>query len=105
MPTPQPTLNLTISLSKEQLGFLAYLYPNEDPEDALINLLDRARNRAIRRAEQQVRVLHPGQGEAEDQEEDQKEVVSPVDASRRNMTPTPYSNHSNSAISLLSLEK
>lgn len=58
------------------LGFLAYLYPNTDPEDALIKLLDLARNRAIRRAEQQVRVLHPGQEEAEGQEESPEEPVS-----------------------------
>lgn len=60
MTTPQPTLNLTIRLTPEQLGFFAYLYPNDDFEDALIKLLERARNQAIRRAEQQVRVLHPG---------------------------------------------
>ncbi|MGR3277602.1 double-stranded RNA binding motif domain-containing protein [Acaryochloris marina NIES-2412] len=76
MPTPQPTSNLTISLSKEQLGFLAYLYPNEDPEDALIKLLDRARSRAIRRAEQQVRVLNLDQEKAEDQEENPEEPVN-----------------------------
>lgn len=52
MPPPQPISSLTIHLTPEQLGFLAYRYPNEDPEDALIKLLDRARSRAIRRAEQ-----------------------------------------------------
>lgn len=73
MPSPQPTSSLTIHLTPEHLGFLAYLYPNDDPEDALIKFLDRARDRAIRRAEQQVRVLHPGKG---DVEEDQEEPVS-----------------------------
>ena len=50
-------VNLNLHLTQEQLGFLAYLYLNPDPEDALIKLLDRARSRAIRRAEQQVHVL------------------------------------------------
>ncbi|MGR3280435.1 double-stranded RNA binding motif domain-containing protein, partial [Acaryochloris marina NIES-2412] len=58
------------------LGFLAYLYPNEDPEIAIIKLLDRTRNRAIRQAEQQVHVLHPGQEKTEDQEADPEELVS-----------------------------
>lgn len=35
MTTPKPSLSLTIRLTPEQIGFLAYLYPNEDPEDAL----------------------------------------------------------------------
>lgn len=65
MPIPQPISSLTIHLTPEHLGFLAYLYPNEDPEDALIDLLDSARSRAIHRAEQQVRVLYPGQEKAE----------------------------------------
>lgn len=78
MPTPQSTSDLTISLSQEQLGFLAYLYPNVDPEDALLKLLDRARNQAIHRAEQQVRVLHPGQDEAEDQEKNPEAPISSV---------------------------
>ncbi|MGR3280466.1 double-stranded RNA binding motif domain-containing protein, partial [Acaryochloris marina NIES-2412] len=56
--------------------FLAHLYPNIDPEDALIKLLDSARNRAIHRAEQQVRVLHLDQEKAEDQEEDLEEPVN-----------------------------
>ncbi len=60
MPTPQPIPSLTIHLTPEHLGFLAHLYPNIDPEDALIKLLDSARNRAIRKAKQQVKVLHPG---------------------------------------------
>ncbi|ABW32372.1 double-stranded RNA binding motif domain-containing protein [Acaryochloris marina] len=76
MPTPQPISSLTIHLTPEHLGFLAYLYPKEDPEDALIKLLDSARTRAIRRAEQQVRVLHLDQEQAEDQEEDPEESVS-----------------------------
>ena len=77
MPTPQPTSSLTISLTPEHLGFLAHLYPNTEPEDALIKLLDRARSRAIRRAEQ-VRVLQPDQGESEGLEEKQETIVSQV---------------------------
>ena len=69
MTNTQHSLSLTLHLTQDQLGFLAYLYPNDDPEDALIKLLDRARSRAIRRAEQQVHVLHPGQEEEEYQEE------------------------------------
>lgn len=76
MSTPQRPSNLTIRLTQEQLGFLAYRYPNEDPEDALLKLLERARNRAIRKAEQQVRVLHLDQEKVEDQEEDPEEPVS-----------------------------
>ncbi|QUY45715.1 double-stranded RNA binding motif domain-containing protein [Acaryochloris marina] len=76
MPFHQPISSLTIHLTPEHLGFLAYLYPNDDPEDALIKFLDCARNRAILRAEQQVRVLHPGQEEAEDLEEDPEEPMS-----------------------------
>lgn len=71
-----PFYNLTIRLTPEQLGFLAYAFPNEDPEHALIKLLERSRNRAIRRAEQQVRVLHIDQEKADDQEEDPEEPVS-----------------------------
>ena len=62
MPTPQSTSSLTIHLTPEHLGFLAHLYPNTDPEDALIKLLERARRQASRRAGQQMRGLHPGQG-------------------------------------------
>lgn len=69
MPTTQPASSLTIRLTPEQLGFLAYAFPNEDPEEALLKLLERARNRAISRAEQQVRVLYTGQEEAEGEQE------------------------------------
>lgn len=58
------SLSLTIRLTEEQLGFLACAFPNDDPEEALIKLLERARSRAIHRAEQQVRVLRLGQEEA-----------------------------------------
>lgn len=79
MTAPQSFLSLTIRLSEEQLGFLAYLYPNDDPEDALIKLLEQARNRAIRRAGQQVRVLHHGQEEAKgEQEVSPEETISLV---------------------------
>lgn len=76
MPTPQPTSSLTIHLTPEHLGYLAHAFPNTDPEDALIQLLDRAKSRAIRRAEQQVRVLRPDQGESEELEKDLEESVS-----------------------------
>ena len=79
MTIPQTSHSLTIRLSPEQLGFLAYLYPNEDPEDALIKLLDRVREQAIRRAEQQVRVLHPGQDSEVKHEETSEKPASQVD--------------------------
>lgn len=80
MPITQPTSCLSIRLTPEQLGYIAYAFPNEDPEDALIKLLERARNRAIRRAEQQVRVLHPGQEEAKgEQAITPEEPISQVD--------------------------
>lgn len=78
MTASQPSLSLTISLTQEQLGFLAYAFPNEDPEDALIKLLERARNRAIRGAEQQVHVLRPGQEAEECQELSVEQPISQV---------------------------
>ncbi|KAI9129050.1 double-stranded RNA binding motif domain-containing protein [Acaryochloris sp. CCMEE 5410] len=79
MTTPHLSFSLTIRLTSEQLGFLAYLYPNDDPEDALIKLLERARNRAIRKAEQQVHVLYPGQEAEEGQDISPEQPISQVD--------------------------
>lgn len=78
MTTPHLSLNLTIRLTPEQLGYLAYAFPNDDPEEALIKLLDRARNRAISRAEQQVHVLYPGQEAEEGQEISPEQPISQV---------------------------
>ena len=51
-------IHLTIRLNEAQLGYLAYLYPDEDPEEALVKLLECDRQRALRRAERKVEVLH-----------------------------------------------
>ena len=52
------TIHLTAQLTEAQLGYLAYLYPDEDPEEALVKLLECDRLRALRRAERKVEVLH-----------------------------------------------
>ncbi len=79
MTAPRHAFNLSIHLTPEQLEFLAYAFPNDDPEEALIKLLERVRNRAIRRAEHRVRVLHPGQEEAEgEQEKSPEQPISQV---------------------------
>ncbi|BDM83621.1 double-stranded RNA binding motif domain-containing protein [Acaryochloris marina] len=80
----RPSLSLNVRLTEEQLGFLDYLYPNVDPEDALIRLLERARNRAIRKAEQQVHILHPRQEEAEQPETSPDQPISQVDEQVKN---------------------
>ncbi|HEY9825509.1 MAG TPA: putative dsRNA-binding protein [Stenomitos sp.] len=49
---------LSICVNEAQLGYLAYLYPDDDPEEALVKLLERERVRALRRAERYVDVLH-----------------------------------------------
>jgi hypothetical protein len=51
-------IHLTIRITEAQLGYLSYLYPNEDPEEALVKLLERDHLRALRRAERKVEVLH-----------------------------------------------
>lgn len=56
MPTATKLL-LTIRLTESQLGYLAYRYPETDPEDALVLLLERERVRSMRRAEERVDVI------------------------------------------------
>ncbi|QUY45973.1 double-stranded RNA binding motif domain-containing protein [Acaryochloris marina] len=75
----QHSHNLTIQLTEDQLGFLAYVYPNEDLEDALIKVLERARKQAIRQAEKQIRVLYPGQDNEKTKEETPEKPVSQGD--------------------------
>jgi hypothetical protein len=60
--SPMPTtttakLPLTIRLTESQLGYLAYRYPETDPEDALVLLLESERVRSLKRAEQRVEVI------------------------------------------------
>ncbi|WP_366524940.1 hypothetical protein [Acaryochloris sp. IP29b_bin.137] len=65
---PQTTSRLIIHITEEQLGFLAHLFPNEDLEDALINLLERARRQAIRQAEKPyIRAKNPKKTKKEPQ--------------------------------------
>jgi hypothetical protein len=33
-------LHLTVQITEAQLGYLSYLYPDEDPEEALVKLLE-----------------------------------------------------------------
>jgi hypothetical protein len=53
-----PNIRLTICLTEAQLGYLAYLYPEVDPEEALVKLLESDRLLSLRRAERQIKVLH-----------------------------------------------
>jgi hypothetical protein len=50
-------LSLTVRLTESQLGYLAYLYPETDPEDALVLLLESERVRSLKRANERVEVL------------------------------------------------
>jgi hypothetical protein len=56
MPTATK-LPLIIHLTEAQLGYLAYRYPETDPEDALVLLLESERVRSLKRAEQRVEVI------------------------------------------------
>jgi hypothetical protein len=51
-------IHLNIHITKAQLGYLSYLYPDEDPEETLVKLLEGDRLRALRRAERDIKVLH-----------------------------------------------
>jgi Double-stranded RNA binding motif len=58
MPTATTTtLPLTIRLTEAQLGYLAYRYPETDPEDALVLLLERERVRSLKRANERGEVI------------------------------------------------
>ena len=50
--------NLTIHLNESQIGYLAYRFPELDPEDALVELLEYDRIRFLRKADRKVEVLH-----------------------------------------------
>ncbi len=49
---------LTIHLNESQLGYLAYRFPELDPEDAIVELLEHDRTRTLRKADRKVEVLH-----------------------------------------------
>jgi dsRNA-specific ribonuclease len=51
-------IHLTIRITEAQLGYLSYLYQDDDPEEALVKLLESDRLRALRRAERDIKVLH-----------------------------------------------
>ncbi|MGA7936935.1 MAG: hypothetical protein WCA35_25485 [Kovacikia sp.] len=53
-----PNIRLSICLTEAQLCYLAYLYPEVDPEEALVKLLECDRLPSLRRAERQIKVLH-----------------------------------------------
>jgi hypothetical protein len=40
-------IHLNIRITEAQLGYLSYLYPDEDPEEALVKLLEGDRLRAL----------------------------------------------------------
>ncbi|MGB8702620.1 MAG: putative dsRNA-binding protein [Thermosynechococcaceae cyanobacterium] len=67
---PQPQ-GIIVHLTEAQLGYLAYLYPDDDPEEALVKLLERGllvrsfRLRALRKAEPHIKVLHLDNAEPE----------------------------------------
>jgi Double-stranded RNA binding motif len=50
--------SLTIRLNESQLGYLAYRFPELDPEDAIVELLEHDRIRTLRKADRKVEVLH-----------------------------------------------
>jgi hypothetical protein len=49
---------LHVEISEAQLGYLAYCFPNDDPEIALVKLLERERLHALRQADANVQVLN-----------------------------------------------
>ena len=51
-------IRLCIHLTEAQLEYLAARFPHEDPEVALVKLLEQDRLRALRRAEANVQVIH-----------------------------------------------
>jgi Double-stranded RNA binding motif len=53
-----PNICLSVQITEAQLGYLSYLYPDEDPEEALVKLLEGDRLRALCRAERDIKVLN-----------------------------------------------
>jgi hypothetical protein len=58
MTIPVQKTGLTIHLNESQLGYLAYRFPELDPEDAIVQLLEHDRIRTLRKADRKVEVLH-----------------------------------------------
>jgi Double-stranded RNA binding motif len=58
MTIPAQKTGLSIRLNESQLGYLAYRFPELDPEDAIVQLLEYDRTRTLRRANLKVEVLH-----------------------------------------------
>ena len=56
-----PQMYLKIRLTESQIGYLAHRFPDADPEDAIIALIEQERIKSLRRATRRVRVLHPSQ--------------------------------------------
>jgi Double-stranded RNA binding motif len=57
MTIPTQKIGLTIHLNESQLGYLAYRFPELDPEDAIVQLLEYDRIRTLRKADRKVEVL------------------------------------------------
>jgi hypothetical protein len=75
--TTAQKIGLTIRLNESQLGYLAYRFPELDPEDAIIELLEHDRIRTLRKADRKVEVLHL-QGNPQPVEPEQ-DIPVPVD--------------------------
>jgi hypothetical protein len=58
MTTAPQQNSLTIRLNESQLGYLAYRFPELDPEDAILELLEHDRIRTLRKADRKVEALH-----------------------------------------------
>jgi hypothetical protein len=58
MTTALSKMGLIIHLNESQLSYLAYRFPELDPEDALVELLEHDHIRTLRKADRKVEVLH-----------------------------------------------
>jgi hypothetical protein len=77
MTTALSKIGLTIRLNESQLGYLACRFPELDPEDAIVQLLEHDRIRTLRKADRKVEVLHL-QGDPQPVEPE-SEITLPVE--------------------------
>jgi hypothetical protein len=70
--------SLTIRLNESQIGYLAYRFPELDPEDAIVELLEHDLIRTLRKADRKVEVLHL-QGDPQPVETE-TEITLPVES-------------------------
>jgi Double-stranded RNA binding motif len=78
MTIPAQKTGLAINLNESQLGYLAYRFPELDPEDAIVELLEHDRIRTLRKADRKVEVLH-FQGDPQPVEPEQV-ILLPVES-------------------------